>query len=358
MSCHRIRSSIHDKALALIVVVYILAVLGTLAFALAFRSQVGLCQVELLMDRTQHDAVAWAACVQARQLLAADDPNVDSPDEAWSGWHALEMPRGSGNAASSRVWWRLVDESAKINVNQVSADILSRIEGLDSAEVASILDWIDEDNIPNPDGAEEEYYTNLSPGYSCRNGPLESVEELTLIKGITANLYFGAGEPETPEELGDLPPAQAHATVHDDDSPGLHELLTIYGDGRINLNTARRSTLEALPFLSDSATSEILSRQESATRKFATLEDIETTEVFDLTEKIVLGRVAKFSSNHFQLQIRGQFESAPSLLEYTALLERDEKGVRLINWQRKLPRTGADDLYSTTDHDEMTGSRN
>ena len=328
------------KGLALIVVVYILAALGTLAFALACRSGIGLCQTRLLVDRTQQDEIALAACAQACRLLLLDDPNVDSYEDAWSGWHALEMSQSPGGAAEAPSWkvrWRLRDESARINVNSASSDVLSRIAGLDDAAVASILDWIDKDDVPNPDGAEKEYYASLSPSYTPRNGPLETIEELTLIKGVTPESYFGTEPQESLDDLV-LGPTLAVGNGTLGGSVGLSELLTVYGDGRINLNTALPAVLKALPFLSESAIDEILSRQQSRIAKFTAMKDIQTDDAFTATDKIVLTQVAKFNSSHFELQVRMQSEGTSSTHEYTAVIEREGNKVRILNWQRKLPR--------------------
>jgi type II secretory pathway component PulK len=326
------------KALALIVVVYILAALGTLAFALSFRSQIGLRQAQLLMDKIQQDEIALAVCTQACRFLALDDPKVDSQENTWTGWHSLEMPLESiGRNLSGKVWWRLMDESARINVNLVASDMLSRIDGVDQAVVASILDWIDGDNTPNPDGAENEYYESLDPGYACRNGPLENLEELAFVKGIVADLYFGTRKAESLEDLNNLALEQDHMTKEEEGAAGLSKLLTVYGDGKINLNTALPGVLNALPFLSEAAIDEILSKQQPNARKFVTFEDIKTNDTFSATDKIVLLQVAKFNSSLFQLQIRIQLERESSICEYTAILERDETEVRVLSWQQKLP---------------------
>lgn len=327
------------QALALIVVVYVLAALGTLAFALAFRSQIGLRQAQLLMDRIQQDEIALAGCTQACRLLALDDPNVDSQDDIWSGWHALEMPKGSaGRTLSGQVWWRLTDESARINVNLIPWDVLSRLEEMDPAAAASILDWIDEDDIPNPDGAENEYYASLPGGLACKNSPLESLEELAFVKGITAEVYFGTGQAEPLEDLNGLALDQDRGIEQEEGSIGLSELLTVYGDGKINLNTALPGVLKALPFLSEAAIDEILSRQQQSVRKFTTPEDIEANGTFSTMDKIVLLQVAKFNSSLFRLQARIQLEGMPSVCEYAAILERDGTAVQVLNWQRKLPQ--------------------
>jgi general secretion pathway protein K len=96
---------------------------------------------------------------------------------------------------------RLVDEGGKININRVSEETLRRIFsnlGLDDARrdilVDSIMDWRDSDDLHRINGAENDYYLSLSPGYTAKNGPLDSVEDLLWIKGMTPELFFGYGE--------------------------------------------------------------------------------------------------------------------------------------------------------------------
>ena len=56
----------------------------------------------------------------------------------------------------------------------------------------SIIDWVDPDNDAAPGGAESDYYNGLTPPYNAKNGPLDSLEELLLVKGVTPQLLFGS----------------------------------------------------------------------------------------------------------------------------------------------------------------------
>ncbi|MGA2798765.1 MAG: hypothetical protein ABSE63_14385, partial [Thermoguttaceae bacterium] len=53
-------------------------------------------------------------------------------------------------------------------------------------------DWIDTDDQPREYGAETEYYSSLTPPYMPKNGPLSTIEELLLVRGITPALLFGS----------------------------------------------------------------------------------------------------------------------------------------------------------------------
>ncbi len=110
-----------------------------------------------------------------------------------------------GNAAGTR--FGLEDESARVNLNvlfkleeqalalgqdTLTRDLLMALPGM-SVEVAdAILDWIDEDDETREYGAEADYYAGLTPAYSPKNGMLETVEELLLVRGVTPQLLFGA----------------------------------------------------------------------------------------------------------------------------------------------------------------------
>lgn len=56
--------------------------------------------------------------------------------------------------------------------------------------VAAMIDWRDEDNAVSPGGAEAEYYLSLQPSYLPRNGPLPTLRELLMVRGVTPELLL------------------------------------------------------------------------------------------------------------------------------------------------------------------------
>jgi type II secretory pathway component PulK len=85
-------------------------------------------------------------------------------------------------------------------------DLLMTLPGMTMDVADAILDWIDEDDVPREFGVESEYYTTLSPPYAPRNGPLITVEELLLVRGVTPQLLFGMDQNRNgvvdPHEMG------------------------------------------------------------------------------------------------------------------------------------------------------------
>jgi general secretion pathway protein K len=91
--------------------------------------------------------------------------------------------------------------------------------------VPSIIDWTDSDDqitcLPfikqENTGVESSYYSQLSVPYQCRNGLLETTGELLLVKGITPQVF-----------------------------DCMSDYLTIYGNGKIDINCASKLVLESL----------------------------------------------------------------------------------------------------------------
>ncbi|MCB1699659.1 MAG: type II secretion system minor pseudopilin GspK [Pseudomonadales bacterium] len=53
----------------------------------------------------------------------------------------------------------------------------------------SVSDWLDADIQPAPDGAEDDYYFGLTPGYRSANRPMSSVSELRAVANVTPQIY-------------------------------------------------------------------------------------------------------------------------------------------------------------------------
>ncbi len=83
------------------------------------------------------------------------------------------------------------EESADVDVDNIAVSLLMALPGMTEDVADAILDWIDEDDEARPFGAESEYYTAMPTPYSTANGPLRSVEELLLVRGVTPSLLFG-----------------------------------------------------------------------------------------------------------------------------------------------------------------------
>lgn len=128
-------------------------------------------------------------------IVAADDPR-----ERASVCILSPNLNDDGNLAGLR--YGLEDESTRLNLNTLlvleaqqagsAVQLLMSLPGMTEEVADAILDWIDPDDEPRPLGAEVDHYSGLTPPYKPKNGPLDSVEELLLVRGITPELLIGA----------------------------------------------------------------------------------------------------------------------------------------------------------------------
>ncbi|WP_320046860.1 type II secretion system protein GspK [uncultured Ilyobacter sp.] len=121
-----------------------------------------------------------------------------APAPAWR--YSIVAPRYDGVRNTMR--FGITPESAKLNLNHASDEqieqlvtpLLVALEIENAPElVAAILDWRDTDDETREGGAENDYYNALNPGppYNAKNGPFDTVEELLLVRGITAAILYG-----------------------------------------------------------------------------------------------------------------------------------------------------------------------
>lgn len=195
-------------------------------------------------------AIALSMSVLAADLIIGEEeargqPGVgvyDSLDEPW----ASGTPVVDYNDVMVAI--QIVDEYSKINLNALiyedssgqEVEFEPLVEAVryifeqrsdDADPTDAILDWLDSDDEPRPDGFERDYYEKLDPPIAIKNGPMDSIEELLLIPGVSQEMYFAEYE----EELD--PPLLAFADV-----------FTVHGhpEGRVNVNTASVDVLEAM----------------------------------------------------------------------------------------------------------------
>ncbi|HOO90090.1 MAG TPA: type II secretion system protein GspK, partial [Syntrophales bacterium] len=170
-------------------------------------------------------------------------------------------------------------------------------------------DWIDEDGEITGFGAENSYYGNLSKPYACKNGPLDSIDELLMIKGVTKELYYGTEE-----------------------SPGIRKYLTVYGTGTININTAPGVVLMAL---ADDITEEMVSNMEEFRKdKLNTLSDSSWYRGVPGMDGITISpSLISVKSNIFSITSTGILNSMSRKI--SSVVERDsgKKTVQILSWE-------------------------
>ncbi len=205
------------------VLLVVLVVIALLALAALGFTELMLSEreaAELSVRQAQARACADSGLEFARSFLTQDAQTMQES----GGWYdnaeqfrgvlvrdgLLPKDRGRFSVVASAqedgrfggIRFGLEDESGRLNLNTLlladrtqegsARQILMGLPGMTEDVADAILDWIDPDPEPREFGAEAEYYGGLNPPYAPKNGPLETIEELLLVRGVTPQLLFGA----------------------------------------------------------------------------------------------------------------------------------------------------------------------
>ncbi len=184
--------------------------------------------------------------------------------------------------------------------------------------IDALIDWTDSGDGDGEEeyGAEDSYYQSLDPPYPCKNGPVESIKELLLVKGISRELLYGTEE-----------------------TAALASLLTPLGnDGKININTADLLLLQALAFDLDKSTAENMRsfREDEDNRaQLANTQWYRDVPSFpgDIADIIQKQDLVTTTGRYFTIAATAEFNSRQK--DITATVERTDKKIVTLRWQNE-----------------------
>jgi len=202
--------------------------LSILAVGLGSKVSQDINVASYFQNKPQARFLACAAIKRAQAVLEDDTNSFDALNEFWSigrysdDGESVFNEAELGNGVYSI---DMADEERKININTASQDVLERLfriaggAEIDDAHIiaSSIVDWRDTDSNALAGGAEDSFYKQLEIPYECKDGNFQVLEELLLVRGMTDEIFLK-----------------------------VKDLITVYGEGKVNINTAGRQTLYAL----------------------------------------------------------------------------------------------------------------
>ncbi len=188
--------------------------------------------------------------------------------------------------------------------------LMQPVFGLTEVDVSRIIhgvkDWIDpDDEITGLFGAEDSSYRR--EGIRCRNGPMESLEEMLLIKGMNPEIFYGDRRRE-----------------------GIRDYFTVYG-GSVNINTAPVPVLMALSDLMSRGIAEEMDefRREAGNRTL--LREETWYRRFWPYERLLPESILGASSAHFRIRIKARVGKTAK--EAEAVIKRSERESGIIYWR-------------------------
>jgi len=283
---------------ALVVLALVTGLLGTMSLGL-------MAEARFAAYRGRHLAAFYAAragveraCLQ----ILADDPAVDGPTDAWYTGRDTEGRIGGyvfqvayRSETTGRLRPGVVDEERKLNVNRADRATLRALDPRMSDATAKAI---------------------------LRARPFVTLADLCRVPGITRE-YLEAPLENAPG--------------------GLVSLLTVYGDGRVNINTAPFAVLQSLEGLTAADARRLIAHRNGPDGKPGTHDD---RPFGDLSEvQTLLGmKDASFerlrpwvtvASRHFTVSCRGAPATKPlPACTVRQVVRRDRDGLTVLRFEQ------------------------
>ena len=183
----------------------------------------------------------------------------------------------------------------------------------------NFLDWTDPDDAQRINGAESDDPFYLDRGYPTKNAALDTVEELLMIKNFTKAIVFGG-----PPLNGKDPPMT-----------GLAPLLTVWGNGQVNVNSASREVLLTLPTVDEATADDVITQRAGPDGIVGTQDDgyVNLNDAFAKTRlNPGLGSLVTTSEHRFmRILVRGECAGVRSGIR--CVMWNDNQKIRPVFWR-------------------------
>lgn len=234
------RSAVNSKGSVLIIALWSLCIMASLAVILGYGVRQKAAVINRLDVRDRLRSITDAGVKTAIcELKTGQEKSYDCMKDSWSNnkkvFGGMVVDGGSYDicykyvneeSGISETRYGLIDEERKININKLNREVIQRLlqaaANMDETEsqalAASIVDWRDTDSeLSVPLGsAEDADYRNTQFPYEAKDNDFEVPEEILLVNGMTNGIF-----------------------------EKIKNYITIYGDGKINVNTASQAVLTA-----------------------------------------------------------------------------------------------------------------
>ena len=244
------------------------------------------------------------------------------------------FPVGEGTVSLT-----MTEQESKININTADGPLIQQTltaMGADANDISvvadSILDWIDPDDATRPAGAESDFYLGQMPSHNAKNAPIDNLDELQLVKGITRDMFNGGSSAPSNTPFPEHQLGFGHAPGQEPNYAfGLKDVFTPFSSGKINLLTADDKVLQLIPGIDTAAAQAIETARDS---------DPPIRNVAQLLANAGInpadaGRVTRYTdSRGSTYEIRATATIGQISHEYTAVVFRTGANVMVVSFYR------------------------
>lgn len=282
---------VSDSGLVLIITIWVLAILSLLSLSFAHYSRMEIELNSLRADKLKCLYHAREGINCAIQVLARDKNAFDGLNEAWKVHPSFET-----ELLTKGVSYTIVDEDSKVNINTASQEHLKRLLDIGDDVASSIIEFRGGNNI------------------------FHFVSELLYVKGMTPAVFYGQ---------------------KDTNNIGIKELVTVWTDGLININTAPIDVLVSIPGMRKVLAESIIQYRQghdfqdgtNDDNPFEDLEELKNVPGISLGEYSQVSGYLKTSSREFRITSEAALPYSRLKGTITAIVERDKNKIKILMWE-------------------------
>jgi general secretion pathway protein K len=311
------------KGVVLLLVLSVIALFTAMIVSFSADESLDIELAYNFKDSLQAQYIARAGVEAASVILSEDDARYDSLDEQWANFAEYAVA-SSSYLDGAQFSGTITDERSKFDLNSLAltnqrefriAQFKRLFTGLnidisdDELDdlVNAVIDWLDADS-ESTFGAEEEYYQSLEPPYHCKNGPMDSPEEILLVKGMKNEYFYGTENYE-----------------------GIRNYVAVGSEGKININTASETVLKSLSDrFTEDVVSSILECRPFTDPAYDCIRGIDLND--GSAESTWIKSTLDVKSTKFQVDMKGIMPSG-ALVNVKAVLERINKNPRIVYYR-------------------------
>ncbi len=361
----RIHPDHQESGIALIIVLIVIVVLGTLALGFGYSMKVETTLARHASFSSELDWMGRSGVEVAKWVLAqgsqGQNGQFDCLKQKWAGGPGetndvlagIDLKNypfyGADGQLKGTLSIDIKDLDRKFNINVADEVILRQaltLIGVDAGSigtiVGSILDWRDPDSDPHMGGSESQFYEQQNPPYYAKDGPIDDLSELLIINGIMESpaIYWGSSGGNLSQSFIRRQPGQASRFEEPTYAVGLVDLFTPLSSRLININTASATVLQLMPEIDENIAQAIIQARAGPDGQDGTDDDMPFRSPGELAGRVpgfvnpaAIAQLARFFTvRSLIFEVHVTASAGISKREYVAVLRRNSpKDIQTLN---------------------------
>ncbi|MBU1044172.1 MAG: general secretion pathway protein GspK [Candidatus Omnitrophica bacterium] len=321
-----IKNLTRQKASVLIITLFVVFFLSGIALSISQAMRINAKIISRHVQNQKSLNIAESAVLLALAELKTDkkDNNYDAFQDGWYGKFQERAKiksfkfKNNENSDIGKYSISISDESARMNINTISVEIIGNlINQLSKTDNSKLIQAV------------ADYRIDLG-----QKQIVKSVYQLLKIKLIDKSVFWGEDTNDN-NQLDPWEDDQADSQPDDNGNNfldlGVKDFFTVFTDGKINLNTVSEKVLLSLPGMTEEGAQAIINFRKN--QPFANEKDLENiTSIGKQTSQFIM-RWGSVRSDIFRIIVTAQAIDAKNYKQIIAVVDRSQLPIKILYWR-------------------------